>query len=672
MTSRIQLQIIDDCNKNDLQQQQNNSTKNNINNNNKQTFKRQLTSSSQLGGSISNEEDDQFVFVGNRNKRKQRRTRGNNEPENNDDDVLYIDNVHPTTTNTNVANGRIFLNSKSKTTNNINRNENSYSCQMNHMCKQNQQDENIGNKNNETRMDFEHHQKPKNININKNKNYNDNSTNNNQCDDLNIPISHHALAYAVENQLPPIKISCQPKINQSQQGKEIIKALFEYIEKNFRKLNKNYQHPLGFDYWYTNKNGDLICFTKHTELFVYLSDPLKYPESLCNTILSPSKPHHLPAKHSIILKHVPNYINLDEIKSEIELVYKSIYNIEEMKGSMNEKSRHVRLEITSTDDYESLLIKGGITIDGHLIETQEFLSPPRILLCSKCNDPGHIRRNCNFQYDACRRCGKDRNIGEHKECSICCHRCNQEHQATDYKCPYLIDYRRSLIYKLKNQPNLLPPNIQLFIPKEYKEQGVRGNRILSNPSAKNNHSLINNNIPAQFNLSSHIWPTLNKIPERNNSYINNEQSIWNELKSKYDETNQTNNDIKDKLQLFKTKYDDHIQKMSSLLLVISQQAKIQNESIERCYTTLNEIFPVLKSTVEVFQHIMKKSGMLNITEPNNPEGQSILNHISQSLDFIENKHEFLTNSEKILYSLIEQQNVLMAQGINSLITNNDQ
>ncbi|CAF4550560.1 unnamed protein product, partial [Rotaria magnacalcarata] len=69
-----------------------------------------LTSSSQLGGSISNEEDDQFVFVGNRNKRKQRRTRGNNEPENNDDDVLYIDNVHPTTTNTNVANGRIFLN----------------------------------------------------------------------------------------------------------------------------------------------------------------------------------------------------------------------------------------------------------------------------------------------------------------------------------------------------------------------------------------------------------------------------------------------------------------------------------------------------------------------------------------------------------------------------------
>ncbi|CAF4381341.1 unnamed protein product, partial [Rotaria magnacalcarata] len=284
--------------------------------------------------------------------------------------------------------------------------------------------------------------------------------------------SQHALLYAVENHFPPVKIECQPKINQNQQGIEIMKALFAFIEKQFRQKNKNYQHPLGFDYRYVDKNGDL--------------------QSILNNInITPSRPRHLPAQRSIVLKFVPNYITNDYIEIEIKTSTKSVFNIEEMKGSITEKSRHIRLELTSLDEYNLIINNGGIQINGHLIEANEFLSPPRLLICSKCNDPGHIRRNCKFQYDACRRCGKDRTIGEHKECIICCHRCNQNHLSTDYKFQFLVDYRRSLIDKLKNQPNLLPLNMHIFIPTECRERSVKNNQVLSNPEIKLNNISTN-------------------------------------------------------------------------------------------------------------------------------------------------------------------------------------
>ena len=41
--------------------------------------------------------------------------------------------------------------------------------------------------------------------------------------------------------------------------------------------------------------------------------------------------------------------------------------------------------------------------------------------------------------------------------------------------------------------------------------------------------------------------------------------------------------------------------MSSILLIISQQVKNQNKGIERCYTTINEVLPILSSTLEVVQ-----------------------------------------------------------------------
>ena len=91
-----------------------------------------------------------------------------------------------------------------------------------------------------------------------------------------------------------------------------------------------------------------------------------------------------------------------------------------MKGSRTDKSHNVCLELKANEEYVKILKSGGITIDGQLIEAHEFLAPSRIVMYTKCNEPGHIRKNCSFKYYACRRCGGDRSDGDHIECTICC------------------------------------------------------------------------------------------------------------------------------------------------------------------------------------------------------------------------------------------------------------
>ncbi|CAF3774873.1 unnamed protein product [Rotaria socialis] len=203
------------------------------------------------------------------------------------------------------------------------------------------------------------------------------------------------------------------------------------------------------------------------------------------------QPKHSPPQQSIVLKFVPNYITNEEIKNEIGSAYKSIYNLEKMKGSMMEKSRHIRLALTCSDEYKKIINSNGLTLNEQVMEVNEFLASPRLLIYSKCNDPEHIRRNCLFQYDACRRCGNDRSTGEYRECTICCHRCKQSHLSTDFKCSLLINYRRSLLYRLKEKPNLLPPNIQLFISTECRAKDEKYNKILINTKNKLNSNNMN-------------------------------------------------------------------------------------------------------------------------------------------------------------------------------------
>lgn len=652
---------------------QNNQSKNNTNG---QKLKRQLTSASRIDA-YEEPNDDPFITVSTNAKRKQQRT-NDKEPNGEQDDIIQIvDRITPTTATSN--GGRLFINSKNRT----NKNQNNTNTNDYHMARHRHTNEgkNENDMSVEEEMDFDNPSLGRRTNEKRSEKENRNDKDQNQNDKKNneyvnqedYPISKHALQYAVEHHLPPIHIDCEPRINDHQKGSEIIKSLFKHIEKNFRKSNNDYQHPVGFDYWYIDKKGSLTCYTRHTELFVYLCEPNNYPKNINDTTIATTRPKHLPTNHSLILKFVPNYITIDEVEEEINANSKSMFSIEEMKGSKTEKFRHIRLELKETSEYEQMLKHEQISISGCLIEVQEFLAPPRLLMCSKCNDPGHIRKHCALNFDACRRCGKDRSTGDHDNCTICCHRCKQDHLATDYKCKFLVEYRRSLLVRLKEKPNLLPPNVRIFIPSNCRDRGIRNNKILTNQRPINNAYESKQANQQPFNINAFSWPTPsgNKQSQNQTLTTNHEQLIWDELKNKQDQIDKLKDDFNLKLQSHETKYNDHLKKMNLILVSLYQQTKHQNESVERCYTTINEVLPILSSTLEVIQRITIKHSSTNNSDADNNSTHEILHHISQALNFIKDRNELLVTNQKALNNLVEQQGQLMIKGINSLIPDNE-
>ncbi|CAF1243722.1 unnamed protein product, partial [Didymodactylos carnosus] len=198
---------------------------------------------------------------------------------------------------------------------------------------------------------------------------------------------------------------------------------------------------------------------------------------LNGTEISPVLPLHLPPQYTAVVKWIHNDVQDDDIREELKMKYKSIYYLESMHGTKSEYTRHVKIEMLNRREYESLLNSGKVNLMGDSYEVNEFLPAPKVLICGRCNRPGYTKKYCQSSaFDTCRRCGGDRtNIQAHKSCIVKCHHCGGEHEATSYKCPLISDFRRELIKQLKNHPERLPPQIQLFIPSDYrnKKDGAR-------------------------------------------------------------------------------------------------------------------------------------------------------------------------------------------------------
>ncbi|CAF3284200.1 unnamed protein product [Rotaria sp. Silwood2] len=75
------------------------------------------------------------------------------------------------------------------------------------------------------------------------------------------------------------------------------------------------------------------------------------PKLSNSTTINPNPPKRLPPQRMIILKYVPRDIHIKDIKNEIFSKYKSLFNIEEMRGTIDGKNRHVRLDLTDHEEY---------------------------------------------------------------------------------------------------------------------------------------------------------------------------------------------------------------------------------------------------------------------------------------------------------------------------------
>ncbi|CAF4589736.1 unnamed protein product [Rotaria sp. Silwood2] len=292
---------------------------------------------------------------------------------------------------------------------------------------------------------------------------------------------------------------------------------------------------------------------KTTELYVYLCKKERYPDELINIKINPIPPTHLPPQHTIILKWIKNTITDQDIKDELCINYKSIRSISTMNGTLNERTRHVKIAFLDKKDYDTLLNSQKINLMGQLYDIDEFLPAPQILICRRCNQPGHTKKVCqNSSFDICRRCDGNRtNIEEHKECPIKCHHYQADHLLTDYKCPLIDDYCRQIICELRKLPEKLPQHIQLFIPTEYRNQNDKEKII-------QNKTMYHHQQQQQYYCRNdhNQWPLLTSTTTTNTTMNQNMNEI---IKSFNDELVELKKKYKEDQQRNEEKYKEHIE-----------------------------------------------------------------------------------------------------------------
>ncbi|CAF3275414.1 unnamed protein product [Rotaria sp. Silwood2] len=426
-----------------------------------------------------------------------------------------------------------------------------------------------------------------------------------QVDDENIQhliknnITEQALHYAVIQQLPPIKINCQPPVKNHAEGNILIKALFSYIHDKFLKLNKNYTRPIGFDTWFIDQHGGLTCFTKEIELFVYLWDITHYSEKLLTTTITPLPPIHLPPQHSIIFKFVPTSISYDEMLEAVTDICQSKFFLEEMKGSISNKSRHIRLDLASKDETKKLLNSGVFPLNGQLLEIKEFLAPPQILICQRCNRPGRIKNNCNEPFDRCKRCGLNKLQDDHHNCTIKCHHCEGQHLSTDYRCPVIAKFRGDLIEELKRRPELLPSNTQLFIPVDFRNGGKK---VIN--AARSNQDPLPTLLPTSNSIA---WPVLNPSSSTTRENVTAmHHDMMQEIKTLRYDYEKLKNDFDRREAELKIKHENYKTKLSTMLNLLVLQNNQQNECISKVYTVVNETVPIITDSLKLIHTFIEK------------------------------------------------------------------
>ncbi|CAF4349807.1 unnamed protein product [Didymodactylos carnosus] len=99
-----------------------------------------------------------------------------------------------------------------------------------------------------------------------------------------------------------------------------------------------------------------------------------------------------------------------------------------------------------------LLRKKFIYVNNVRYSLMEYVSPVKVLLCSKYFEIGHFRSSCTHQLDVCKTCGEEvTDIKQHLlQCNKRqnCVRCKDDHESNDIRCPLIKSYRSALTKSL--------------------------------------------------------------------------------------------------------------------------------------------------------------------------------------------------------------------------------
>jgi prefoldin subunit 5 len=491
---------------------------------------------------------------------------------------------------------------------------------------------------------------------------NNNNINQNQSriNANSIKISNYALNYAADYYYPPFKLECEPKVNDKKQGVKMVNDLVNYIRNDFLRANPLFSKPILVDLWWIDFEGNLQMIIKTTELYVYLCKNERYPSELNNIKINPIPPAYLPPQHTIILKWIKNSITDQDIKEELNMNYKSIRSISSMNGTLNDKTRHVKIELFDKIDYETLLNVGKITLLGQLYYVDEFLPVPKILICGRCNQPGHIKKTCqNSTFDICRRCGGNRSIiDEHKECPIKCHHCGNEHLSTDYRCPLIEEYRYQTILELKKHPEKLPQHVQLFIPSQYRDKNDK-TKIIQNKTVYHQQQHYNRNDQNQ-------WPVIGSSSSLINTTIN--QNLNETIKSLNNELQELKKRYEEDQQRIESKYSEHINSMKQTWLIMQQQQQTQQQMLSIINNNMKQIvfFTCMKTTSSIYNVLNKIRIQMNCNEYDDE-----IQQLENQMTFIKDSESSFSTHINALEQLTNKQNETLNKALDNLFKNQD-
>lgn len=479
-----------------------------------------------------------------------------------------------------------------------------------------------------------------------------------------INITNQALAYAIENNLPPIKIECSPHLGNRDKAKKFVINLFKSIDKDFREKHPANNQPLGFHHWWTDKEGkNLFGVTNDTQLYIYLCQTEHYPTQVDDIKVKPQPPKRMPPQNTMVIKFVSNELQKNDIEEELKMSFRTVYAVENMMGTMRSKSRHIRVEFYEKNDYSRIINDGKIGLQGQIFEVEEYLPPPKILICSKCNTPGHTRKSCKSENEICRRCGQNRNNNvEHKDCMIKCHHCNGDHVATDYKCSRIIKFRQDLLSSLKNNRDKLPPNIKLFIPVDCRTNGDKNRFLITEINKESTNSVPYNT------QTANAWFT-NAIPSNANSTSNEIDQTIASLAKELQETKMKHE--KEREEMKKT-YERQIKSIHQGWCMVYQHAQAQNQ-----YLTL--LSASIKENMSALNQIIAASTKINETVKTNCQNETDRNkiEISQKLinttfNHINSLNETFANQEQSLIQIMNKQTTLWEATIEKMLSSENE
>ena len=235
----------------------------------------------------------------------------------------------------------------------------------------------------------------------------------------------------------------------------------------------------------------------------------RYPKELSGTrdILHP--PSLLPPQYIAILKWVNHSIANGDIREDSYSKYESVFSIEDMAKTINDKIRHAKVEVLNKNEYDKLLNNGKVSL-GYLADIDDFVPAPRVLICGRCNQPGHNEKTYrSSSYDICRRGGGDGTILEQdKVCQIKCHHCGGEQVPPDYKCNLIDTYRRQLIEELRQPSERLTPLPPIFnyLYLQTRSQNDRSKIIYNHQAVEYRQQFVHPHLPSGTNHNT--WPEL--------------------------------------------------------------------------------------------------------------------------------------------------------------------